>query len=139
MLDLGRFAARKYLTALLLAFALVAKLLVPAGWMPVADGQGFAIEMCGGEGPMSAESAAAMKAANDRLNAGLGKHAKGKPGGEPACPFAALALGLGSEDVQAPSAPATFVQESPPSSFAVAIGRGLAAPPPPATGPPALA
>lgn len=139
MSDMGRVAARKHLTALLLAFGLAAKLLVPVGWMPVASAQGFAIEMCGGEGPISTESVAAMKEASDRLNAGPGKPMKDKHGAEPACPFAALTLGLGVDDTRVPPKPVALVQRTPALSLAVAVGRGLAAPPPPPTGPPALA
>jgi len=114
----------------LLAVVLLARVLIPAGWMPSSD-QGRWISICSGDG---------------KSMAFVDPHGNSKPSA-PAhgdhtmqhCVFAGASVtddlpSLGSAllvpfaTVSAPVWP--FVQ--------VAIGHGLAAPPPPKTGPPAL-
>jgi len=121
------------LVALLLAVLLAGRLAVPAGWMPVRTDTGFAIMLCSGTGPSEGWIDAAGKL-----------HRGHKPSGESEakdpCPFGALTAALAL-----PAAPALAVIALPALaalplfSPAVAIGCGLAAPPPPATGPPASA
>lgn len=113
----------------LVALALFMRLLVPAGWMPAAD-RGLMITLCTGTG--------AQQAWVDEQ----GNVHKGKPGEGQAdhpCVFngfaAVLDLPSGLDAVAAPL-PVTIVLPAL-AVTAVAIGRGLAAPPPPATGPPA--
>jgi hypothetical protein len=118
---------RRVMTALAflaLAFAVV----VPPGFMPAshADGRGFAIVICTGHGPLQLDRSSDHKAP------------PGKSKASAACPFAA--------NVTPPLAPA-FAVAVRPAVFGVvtsaaashrAPGLGLAAPPPPATGPPSL-
>lgn len=112
----------------LLALALAVRLLVPAGWMP-AQGQGFAITLCTGAGAVEAWVDADGKLGKRPAapDSGNGKH----------CAFAGLGAPLPGPMAEpaAPFAPAVTI--SPPPALTAAVGRGLAAPPPPATGPPA--
>jgi hypothetical protein len=106
--------------------ALAFTVFIPPGFMPAmaANGQGLAMVICTGHGPLQ------LAAAGDHQ----GPPQKSKAGA--ACPFAAAAT------APPPAAPAVFQGEA---RFAVLTpfvasdqspGRGLAAPPPPAIGPP---
>lgn len=125
----GLFRSR-ILMAMLLAVVLAGRLMVPTGWMPVASEGGIAIVLCSGDGPAPAWLDAS------------GKLHKGKPDSSghkaaESCPFAALAspvdLARGPA-LDVPLPPVVATHGGKPS--AVSIGHGLAAPPPPATGPP---
>lgn len=123
-------AGGRRLAVALVAFALAMRLLVPAGWMPSADGR--SITLCTGMGMVEAW----VDAKGD-----LHEKAPAKPvkAGEP-CTFAGLSAALVAPD--APSAPARPKAVTLPAvlpALTVAVGRGLAAPPPPPTGPPAAA
>nr|WP_047168472.1 hypothetical protein [Sphingomonas sp. Y57] len=125
--DRGRQGGR--IALVLVALALFMRLLVPAGWMPAAD-RGLAITLCTGTG--------AQQAWVDEQ----GNIHKGKPGEGQAdhpCVFGGFAavldlpmgLDLSGGLLPVPAALPAL------AATAVAIGQGLAAPPPPATGPPA--
>lgn len=115
---------------MLLAVALLVRLVIPAGWMPVA-GNGYAITLCTGAGIVSAWVDADGVVHKD------GKAPAQKP--DHPCTFAGLSADLLAGGTS--SFLGHFVAFS--SLIAakafetVAIGRGLAAPPPPPTGPPA--
>jgi hypothetical protein len=124
----------------LLACALALRFLVPAGWMPVSDAYGLHLAPCSGTGPMTPATMPAM--AMHHVMAGMDHHAPGgqdQPAPDHACPFAGLGLALAEPALPAvalpPAVEATLL---PARILVVAIGRGLAAPPPPATGPPVL-
>lgn len=114
----------------LVALALLLRILVPAGWMPAASGSGYAITLCTGMGSVSAWVDAE------------GKVHKEKPAdastGHP-CVFSGFsaAIDLPVLDGGAIAHPLHVGTLLLPLATAVAIGRGLAAPPPPSTGPPA--
>ena len=118
-----------------LACALALRMLVPEGWMPVSDAQGFRITLCTGTGPMDMTMAMPGMAM---------KHGHTDHGPQPMqdhpCTFAHLGLAFAEPLLPAlalpPLARAEALAAKP---LAIAIGRGLAAPPPPATGPPILA
>ena len=120
------------LVALLLAVLLAGRMVVPAGWMPVRTAQGITVTLCSGSGLAGAEG---------WIDAAGKLHRGAKPAGhaEPKdpCPFGAI-----SAPAALPAAPALPALAPalgaliPALPLAVAIGRGLAAPPPPATGPP---
>jgi hypothetical protein len=113
----------------LLALALMFRVLIPVGWMPTT-GSGFAITLCTGMG--------AVTAWVDKD----GRTHKEKPAQEPTghpCTFSGFSATLDLPDLGA-----AFVAPRPVETALlitriaeVAIGRGLAAPPPPPTGPPA--
>jgi hypothetical protein len=125
----GLFHSRA-LTGLLLAMVLAGRLMVPTGWMPLASEGGIAIVLCSSDGPAPAWLDAAGKLHKGKQDSGDNKAAE-------SCPFAALSTPAnltGGPILIAPMAPVDLPVGS--TSRAVAIGGGLAAPPPPATGPP---
>lgn len=124
-----RHASSPVSVAVLLALvALLTRLAVPVGWMPA---EGLRLAPCPAAGPIATMSGAHHHPA--------GKHGH-KGGGGEACPFAAFAGAI-----DAPMQPPLVTMPVPVTTLplairlAVAIGAGLAAPPPPATGPPATA
>ncbi len=124
---------RRLVWLMLLVGVLATRGLTPDGWMPVASADGgLVIAVCDGHGPGQTITVPLGKAHHDAP-------AKGQVGDHP-CAFA----GIGIADA-APPLP-TVIAPLRPAATAPAIrrtvaapGHGLAAPPPPATGPPALA
>ena len=120
----------RFLLAIALCAILLLRALVPAGWMP-SDAKGQWITVCSGAGVSMAFVGADGKIHKDKAPGTAEK------GGH--CAFSGLGLTL---DVPAPTPiiqPAEFSAIILPMLAAsVAIGQGLAAPPPPKTGPPAL-
>lgn len=121
---------RTRLVAWLFAFVLLARILVPAGWMPsTQDGRWISICSASGETMVWLD-------ADGTAHSSKGGGEQHKDG---SCVFGAVSLAF---DV--PAAPYTL-SVAPVASAApltalvsVSVGRGLAAPPPPKTGPPAL-
>lgn len=113
----------------LVALALAARILVPAGWMPSADSGMPTITLCTGSGMVTA-----WIDADGKIHKSAPESA-GKASG--ACVFAFLGLALTGLVLGFALAylrdrvTARRIGEG----FA-AVGRGLAAPPPPARGPP---
>lgn len=117
--------------ALLLACALLARLASPGGWMPSADGVGltlcpdFAPAPHAGMGHGGARHGPAAPEKHDKDGAGR------------SCAFTAAALALHEPEPPAgPTVPPTPEAAAAARPIATAPGRGLAAPPPFATGPP---
>lgn len=142
-------AALRILTAthrrwllLLFACAMLVRALIPTGWMPVADAQGFRIVLCSGTGPAMLSTGPSAKAPMEHAMAGM--HHERSPehhsqGPEHPCAFAGVTPAIDTPTLAAPLPPAP-VRTTPALARAlVAIGHGLAAPPPPQTGPPAFA
>lgn len=123
-------ALQRLLIALFVV-AMLSRALVPAGWMPVAGASGVLFVPCDGAGPVkTGHHASAMHHG--------GKH--DAPGGHDAgshpCVFANVTPALDAPAIAAPLPPIAV-----PVAFAlfcalVSVGHGLAAPPPPQTGPP---
>ena len=116
--------------SLLIALALLIRALVPTGWMPVAGPDGMHLTLCPGQGAM-AHSMPGMKGGADHRGGALPDH-----------PCAFAGLGLAADTAPPPLIlpnRATPAVEPRRDQATVAVGRGLAAPPPPATGPPAFA
>jgi hypothetical protein len=116
----------------LILCALLLRLVIPAGWMPTVDAAGFTrITLCTGMGAQDAW-----------LDAKGGLH-KSDPGkkhqSDSPCVFSGLSSALDLPQ-SVPAAPliATAHVDTPHLRDTVSIGRGLAAPPPPSTGPPVL-
>lgn len=112
----------------LLALALIVRALVPTGWMPIATDDGVRLVLCPGQG----HAVAGMHHG--------GGHGHDAPMPDHPCAFAGL--GLAADTAPAPlilPLPPLAEPPAPSEVFAVAIGQGLAAPPPPATGPPTFA
>jgi hypothetical protein len=121
-----------------LALALLARLAVPAGWMPVTDAHGARLTICTGAGPLDAPEHV-MPGMTDMTGM---HHAPGdnkQDHGDHVCPFTGVAMALAAPTLPTLDLPPIIENEGTQSPrFAVAVGRGLAAPPPPATGPPSL-
>ena len=124
----------------LLALAFFVRILVPTGWMPAQGEVGFV--PC---------PAAALVAAQADAHRGHGDHAEHrKPakaaapssdqhGDKKGCDFAPLGLAMASPPPAAAIPEAHPLRDiNPATSPRVFVGQGLAAPPPPATGPPRL-
>ncbi|MGI4880998.1 MAG: hypothetical protein ACRYG4_26355 [Janthinobacterium lividum] len=118
------------LVLVLFACALLVRLAVPTGWMPMVDATGFHVTICTGMGPVDAALAATSHDSHPAPAAP--DHAAG----DHACPFAALGIATAPPLDLLPVLPATVVVAIGTAAAAVAVGRGLAAPPPPSTGPP---
>ena len=120
---------RAFMFAAFLALAL--QLMFPAGFMVAEPGQahGFPIVICSAQGQTVADRSA--PAARD------GGQKKAPAKSMAGCPFAGHAV---ASDPPAPTVlatPAVFAAAPAPARpYAVFPGRGLAAPPPPAIGPP---
>jgi len=126
----------------MLAAALFMRLFVPAGWMPVADAAGVHFELCPGwtAKPQPEPAAHMMHHAGHHQPAHhQPPHDHGKKHGDQPCAFAGLGMAfvetIAPAMIQEPAYPAVLPQRIP----TVVPGRGLAAPPPPSTGPPLLA
>jgi hypothetical protein len=119
------------LLILVAMIGIVARGVIPAGWMPTGE-RAFAIAICTGVDTHTVwldSKGKLHKQDPDRQPV---------PDSEP-CAFTALAMAVGLPDAFVVSAALGGDQESHvvPGHRAT-VGRGLAAPPPPATGPPLL-
>jgi len=119
---------------LLLVAALLARSIAPEGWMPVVNAAGgIEITVCNGTGPddnmvLSPDGKLHHKAPG-----------KSQPG-DHVCAFAGFGVADAPPTLVALAAPVFAPDAAPALDPIEAIpGRGLAAPPPPATGPPSLA
>ncbi len=135
MAFLPRIRALRPNAPLLMVLALFARMIRPAGFMPVQGTDGVTrILMCSGSGPMTIALPAAFLGGAD--------HHQGDPTGhegDHACAFAGFAAAADFAHAPGPLAP-VFLAVAPalgPALFA-RPGLGLAAPPPPKTGPPAF-
>ncbi|PSJ39383.1 hypothetical protein [Allosphingosinicella deserti] len=127
----------------LLAFAvgsvLLLRLLVPVGWMPVFEGGQIRLALCAGwaPGPVASPSAHAGHSAHHDESPAP-SHDTGNQGHDAPCTFASASLpwlgidAIALEPVINANAAAGVL------ALVSAPGRGLAAPPPPSTGPPLL-
>lgn len=139
-----RASTGRILPALLVAAALLLRIAVPAGWMPASDAEGgMRITLCTGYGMVQAWVDDEGKIHRSPPNARGAGNDGSKDGGKSApdhCPFTASALSL----AQATTPDLPEIQPQPHvlpalERLETIPGRGLAAPPPPQTGPPALA
>ena len=121
--------------------SLLIRAVIPAGWMPVSAADGFRIEICSAS--MSPTEHAAFKAsAQQMLQAAMpqqGGHDDPAPKpNDQHCPFSVLGHAfLGSFTPPAE----VMIQDIRLAAVLpglVSVGHGLAAPPPPSTGPPSL-
>ncbi|MGN6374844.1 MAG: DUF2946 family protein [Sphingomonas sp.] len=116
-----------------LALALLARLAIPVGWMPVTDADGWRLTICTGVGPLDAMPGMTM---DDSGHKAPGNDHKS----DTVCGFAAAGLAM-AEPCMPPvlaALPIITAAVAPLRHVAVAVGRGLAAPPPPPTGPPLI-
>ena len=128
----------------MLAAALFMRVLVPIGWMPVVDASGIHLEICSGwakQPQPQPHNPHHMAHAGHHMpaeKAPAHQHEPSKHSGQP-CAFSGLGLAF-LEVAQPLAIVAAPDDEALPIHLPAAIpARGLAAPPPPSTGPPALA
>ncbi|MFZ4747916.1 MAG: DUF2946 family protein [Sphingomonas sp.] len=122
----------RYASFALITVAMLLRLVIPAGYMPTTDATGaIRISVCTGTG---AQTAYVDRDGKVHKEAPDGKHQDPQP-----CGFGALSVGLATTLV------ATLVLPSVVANLAIiaahaapSVGKGLAAPPPPSTGPPSL-
>lgn len=125
-----RTGVESQLLLALMLCALFARAWIPAGWMPDRTASGYTISLCTGMGAVTAwidEQGAVHK--NKPLKSGTD---------DQPCAFAGMftvAAMLDHSSALAAIIPALRLRAFLPV-YEVAIGRGLAAPPPPPTGPP---
>lgn len=121
-------AMPKALMTAILAAILLLRVLIPQGWMPVETEHGWQITICTGTGAMQMT-----------MPDPTGRHRQDHSPADHPCTFAGFALAL---DRAMPPilalAPVILSGWLVAAGRTVTIGRGLAAPPPPATGPPSL-
>ena len=118
---------RRPLTMLVLACALFLRVWVPAGWMPSANGGAFAIEPCAAAAPMPMDHGSKHDPSHKAQHDGDCSFAPHHAGIAPITLPSALAT-----PAEVAAAP---IQRQRAPFFAI----GPPAPPPPATGPPAIA
>jgi hypothetical protein len=117
------------LAAALILLVLAMRVLVPSGWMPSAD-RGFALTICTGMDTQTVWMDTSGKLHKE--DPSKGKSVEHQP-----CAFAGAAMASDVPPVDYQIAMAPFALAPP--AFAkrdVSVGAGLAAPPPPAIGPP---
>ena len=143
MKTIRRQARSGTLFSVLLAAALFMRILVPAGWMPVVDASGVHLEICSGwaKEPRPEPRHHHMAHASHHASAEKAPAHEHEPSKHSNQPCAFSGLGLAFLDAAHPPviepAPA---DAAPPGRVLLAVlGRGLAAPPPPSTGPPTAA
>lgn len=127
------------LLALAFACALLLRLAIPEGWMPVQDASGWRLTICSGMGPVDAmpHVMPGMQMDHGAHKAPAGDHDNA---GSHVCAFAGPGLATATSLLTPlPIVAPIFAAIELPLHDVVAIGRGLAAPPPPPTGPPATA
>ena len=127
---MSRWSRRAFLFAAFLA--LVLQLMVPAGFMIAAPDHagGFPIVICSAQGQTVVDWAAVSPGSDAHKSKAPAKSMAG-------CPFAGHATAAEAPTPGAIAVPAAFTHAAPTGrAYAVFPGRGLAAPPPPAIGPP---
>ncbi|RHW16795.1 hypothetical protein D1610_13800 [Sphingomonas gilva] len=117
----------------ILGAALLLRVLIPTGWMPAHGADGATrITLCTGMGLVQA-----WVDADGTIH---DKQPREKSAADQPCAFAGLAMAGDLPDVAALLEAAALPIATPLATrSSTAIGQGLAAPPPPATGPPAFA
>nr|WP_243852845.1 hypothetical protein [Sphingomonas naasensis] len=122
---------------MLVGCALLLRVAVPAGWMPQIGAGHVTLSWCADSGT---SGPAALDAARALLAKAIGKPApeKHKAGDQP-CAFAVAAQPLAPAAQLALPHPVSRIEPIEHARLETIPGRGLAAPPPLATGPPHLA
>lgn len=146
MTAIRHLLARRHLATLIIACALAVRVLIPAGFMIGETASGApALILCPGQNDAPAMPGMRHDMAHMMPDGStMSGHDAGKqshdPGTDRPCAFAAVGLAVDtpiSAPLPAPAPPPAFIglRTHAPSD----PGRGLAAPPPPATGPPVIA
>lgn len=123
---IGHSAAGRGIFAVILLLALSVRLVVPTGFMPVATGYGIIVSLCSGSGP-----------AEIFVDLGKNGSAPRHSAADSPCSFAGFGAGLANGTLAALPSPAPLPAILIPGrAIADLTVLRLAAPPPPAIGPP---
>ena len=134
-----RTGTLRALFGVMVALVLAARLLAPAGFMPVVTPQGVMVTLCTGQGAikMMVERAHPPEG---RLHISTGQQQDDGQQGQDHCPFAGAAAAQSLPQTEV--APTLSVWHLPTGPIAIAVKTGwiarIAAPPPPSSGPPSL-
>lgn len=123
--------------AFLLMLAIAVRTAVPAGWMPTIDERGFTLSPCSSWAPAAIVSTADHGAHGDH-GPDTPEKSEHDASTQP-CAFAALAVDVPFAGSEAAFAIGSASGGAIVRNDVVSVGRGLAAPPPPSTGPPNFA
>jgi hypothetical protein len=123
----------------MLGAALLLRVLIPTGWMPVSGPDGIRIVLCTPSAMAKAAPEASQGTAHgDHRQHDPKKHEK--PAADQPCAFSGLAMAANVLPPLGAMPPLCLAGETVrPWPAGVTIGRELAAPPPPSTGPPVFA
>jgi hypothetical protein len=122
---------RNGLMLALVTLALLVRIAIPQGWMPDASDGAVRISLCSGEGAVAAWIGKDGKI--HKVDPAKGDH-KDAP-----CAFTGLAMaGDAAQQTVAAITPIASDGLQRPFPAAIRVGQGLAAPPPPKTGPPLI-
>lgn len=119
------------LAAMLLAAALFVRALVPTGYMAAPDARSITVTICA---DASGSPRQVQVPLGEKHDAGQDHQDKHSP-----CAFAGMAAATPAAPVLLAALAPVAAPAAPFAAQVVAIGRGLAAPPPPQTGPPIIA
>jgi hypothetical protein len=133
---------RVHAIAALLLLGLALRGAIPAGWMPSFEGSAVALVPCSGwtagESRSPTVHSGGHQADSDHHGAHDSPNRTGHEGSIALCSFAAVAADLPNPGGDIVLRPAMETEQRFMMSASVSVGRGLAAPPPPSTGPPQL-
>lgn len=135
----GQFGTKAWSSLALALVALTIRLLVPVGYMigPTAKGGDLPIVLCTSQG-VEIVLLDQDAGRSDSASGSQDDHTDPQPTGHP-CAFAGAATGIAVERPPIVESADWSPPRRPPASIPDALpGRGLAAPPPPQTGPPHL-
>ncbi|MET0365327.1 MAG: DUF2946 family protein [Sphingobium sp.] len=137
----GVFRQNAMLRALfgaLVAFVLAARLLAPAGFMPVVSSHGVMVTLCTGQGAVKM-MVERESAAEGRLGKASGQHDPADGSANEHCPFASATAAPSLPSAEVVPVLAAWHLPTGPIAFALKTGwiARIAAPPPPSSGPPA--
>jgi hypothetical protein len=119
------------LAAILVVMALAVRIAVPSGWMPSAQ-NAFALTVCAG---MDTHTVWLTKDGEIHKE----DPSKGKAVDHAPCAFAGASAVADTPPAVAQMASVSHTGEAQPiANYLISVGHGLAAPPPPAIGPPIL-
>lgn len=132
-----------------LLIALAMRLLIPVGWMPVFSSEGMTLTWCSGVAELPTPAAAQSHHSGHSVGttAHGSSHGSDDPSKKPAdqsgkstgvCVFATAAMAFVHVPTALPLPAVTYQSIDWLFPVIVTIGRGLAAPPPPQTGPPII-
>ncbi|HEX7874461.1 MAG TPA: DUF2946 family protein [Sphingobium sp.] len=127
------------LFGVLVAFVLAARLLAPAGFMPVVSSHGVMVTLCTGQGAVKMMVERESLPESRIVKKASGQHDPADGSAQEHCPFAGAAAAPSLPVAEVMPVLAAWHLPTGPIAFALKTGwiARIAAPPPPSSGPPA--